>query len=303
LQPSKNAIICRDFSGIGAESITTALAAGLPDSGRQALHQVEVEPLTGRDEQWLTHRRPDWSLPQWVTGLLGEKVIYRGRPIGTEKAARLSVVDRDFLILQLRMLTFGRDIWGITHCPHAACGAKLDFSFDLSSIKLPPHPVQRRITTCVGDGDDRIELSFRQPNGQDQKAIADLVFSDPYSAWLSLLTRCVIRWESRTAITAEFLDDLPRQLLSDIDHTMAGSTASLDRDIEFTCAECQRSFVNTLDMQSFFWQELQYGSWNLWEEVHQLASLYHWSEAEILSLTRWKRKLYLNLIKRQRAYQ
>ena len=303
MHPSKNAILGRDFCGIGADSIAVALAAGLPDGDGQALREVEVAPLTGRDEQWLNRRRRGWSLPQWVTRLLGEKVICRGRPLGAEEAARLSVVDRDFLILQLRMLTFGRDIWGITHCPHAACGAKLDFSFDLSSIKLPSNPVQNRITTWVGYGDHRIEFSYRQPNGLDQEAIAVLVFSDPYRAWLRLLARCIVGWESTPAVTAEFLDDLPRELLGDVDQTMAANTGTLDRDIEFTCAECQRGFVNTLDIQSYFWQELQYTSGNLWEEVHHLASFYHWSEADILSLTRWKRKLYLEFINRQRRYQ
>jgi hypothetical protein len=303
LKPSKNAIISRDFSGIGSDSIPVALVADLPDSDRQVLREVVVEPLTGKDEQWLNRCSPGGNLPQWVTRLLGDKVLWRGKPIGAEEAARLSVVDRDLLILYLRMLTFGRQIWGITHCPQAPCDAKLDFTFDLSTIKLPPDPVQSPITTWAGSGDERIDFSFRQPNGLDQEAIADLVFSDPYQAWLTLLSRCIVKWESLDTVTAELLGDLPRELLRNVDQTMAAETGSLDWDIEFTCVECEHRFVTALDIQSYFWQELQFASQNLWEEVHHLAAFYHWSEADILSLTRWKRKLYLGIINQQRRYQ
>jgi hypothetical protein len=37
----------------------------------------------------------------------------------------------------------------------------------------------------------------------------------------------------------------------------------------------------------------------LYQEVHRIASTYHWSEREILSLTRQRRQRYLALIARQ----
>ena len=37
----------------------------------------------------------------------------------------------------------------------------------------------------------------------------------------------------------------------------------------------------------------------LYQEVHRIASVYHWSEHEILSLTRHRRQRYLALIARQ----
>jgi hypothetical protein len=41
----------------------------------------------------------------------------------------------------------------------------------------------------------------------------------------------------------------------------------------------------------------------LYEEVHVLAMHYHWSESEILALTRSKRQRYLALLARQHAAQ
>lgn len=303
MKPSKNAIIARDFAGIGEQSMAVALTADRTDTDLQLAREVMVEPLTGRDEEQLTGRSRPWSLPAWVTRLLGDKVVSLGRPIGAEAAARLSVVDRDLLILHLRRLTFGREIWGVTHCPRATCKAKLDFTFDLASLKLPPDREKRLISSRVANAAGSLEFSFRQPDGQDQEAIAELVFSDPYLAWLTLLSRCIVRWEGQDHLTAEKLGELPRDLLQSVDQIMSAKTASLDWDIEFTCDECSRRFVKVLDIQSYFWQELQFSSRDIWEEVHRLAWFYHWSEAEILSLTRWKRKLYLGFINQQRHAQ
>ncbi|NHI03570.1 hypothetical protein DYY67_1365 [Candidatus Nitrosotalea sp. TS] len=40
---------------------------------------------------------------------------------------------------------------------------------------------------------------------------------------------------------------------------------------------------------------------NLYKEVHILASRYHWSENEIMKLSRKKRKKYLNIIEEEEA--
>ncbi len=293
-------MLSRDFSGIGSDSIMVTLASGLPGSNRADIQDVVVEPLTGQDEQWLDRRGQGWSLPNWVTRLLGARVFYEGMPVGADKAARLSVVDRDLLILYLRMLTFGQEIWGITYCPHRSCGAKLDFTFDLSSLKLPPQPPQFLESSTVSIGEKQIEFSFREPNGLDQAAIDGLMVIDHYQAWLKLLTRCLVKWEDTDSVTTEILGDLPREILLTIDQTMAANMGSLDWDIEFICVECKQSFRSTLDIQSYFWQELQFSNQNLWEEIHHLAFFYHWSEADILALSRWKRKMYLGFISRQR---
>jgi hypothetical protein len=76
---------------------------------------------------------------------------------------------------------------------------------------------------------------------------------------------------------------------------------SFDWDLEIMCSECTKPFISTLDIQALFWEELQMTKEDFWNEVHQLAFYYHWSEAEILSLSRWRRKMYLNHIRRHIA--
>jgi hypothetical protein len=49
------------------------------------------------------------------------------------------------------------------------------------------------------------------------------------------------------------------------------------------------------DIVSFFWAEI--GAWaqRLLREVHALASAYGWREADILALSAWRRRQYLDL--------
>ena len=300
MRPSKSAIISRDFFGLGSEKIEVRLISGLQNQTKETDHRVLLEPLTGKEEESIFWNTRDWCLPKWVNLLLSQKVYLHGQPLGEEKTGQLSVVDRDLLFLYLRMLTFGTELWGITHCPQKACHAKLDFTFDLSSLSIPKAKQTSFVSSASALWEfGEIPFKYREPNGLDQIVIADLMTTNPHAAWLTLLSQCIIQWDQQTGITANDLIQLPAIILDQVDAIISDNMNTLDRDIAFTCAHCNRKFVKTLDIQAFFWEELRFASANFQEEVHYLAFFYHWSEQDILNLTRWKRKLYLNFIKKQ----
>lgn len=301
MRPSKGAIHSRDFSGLGSGSMAVHLVTGVLDQENTPDRRVVLEPLTGRDEEAiLSTVAGDRRLPKWVDRVLGRKVNLSGRPLGEAKAGTLSVIDRDLLILYLRMLTFGNELWGITRCPEKGCGAKLDFTFDLGSLKVPERKKSPAVrSSSVMEKDREIQFQFREPDGSDQNMIADLVSTDARAAWLTLMSRCIIRWEGQNGMSVADLSRLPPAMLDQVDAGMADAMDTMDWDIAFTCAQCKGEFIRTLDIQAYFWEELHHASVDFLEEVHQLAFFYHWSEREILELTRWKRKMYLGLIKSQ----
>ena len=65
---------------------------------------------------------------------------------------------------------------------------------------------------------------------------------------------------------------------------------------ELTCPECERDFLAPFDTTAFFFQEMRLRREALLREVHLLALYYHWSEADILALTRERRRMYLALL-------
>jgi hypothetical protein len=50
------------------------------------------------------------------------------------------------------------------------------------------------------------------------------------------------------------------------------------------------------DTTAFFLSEMRINGEQLLREVHSLAFYYHWSEAEIMSLRRDRRRAYLSLL-------
>jgi hypothetical protein len=62
------------------------------------------------------------------------------------------------------------------------------------------------------------------------------------------------------------------------------------------CAECGRDFSYPLDVPSFLWKEISAAARRLILEVDALARTYGWAEAEILSMSPFRRKCYLDLL-------
>jgi hypothetical protein len=300
LQPSKSAISGHDLTGPGFGRLEVDLLAGLNEQGGEAVSRVLLEPLTGRDEERLAQTDAAHNLPVWATRLLAEKVFWKGQPLGQERAAGLAIVDRDLLMLYLRMQTFGSGVRGVTTCGHKDCGVKLDFYFDLNAMTIPQRQSSGHARPAtVAQAERSIRFSFREPDGRDQAVIADLAAVDPEQAWLALMAGCITEWDGQAGITAQTLAGLPDDVLSAVDQTLADEIYSLDWEIELACSECGRNFKRTLDIQAIFRQELQFCNDGLLEEVHQLAFYYHWSEADILNLTRGKRRLYLQYIQKE----
>ena len=70
-----------------------------------------------------------------------------------------------------------------------------------------------------------------------------------------------------------------------------------DRPVATPCPECGAD--NRVSIDPYFC--LGRVSQDLFGDIHRLASHYHWSEAEILAMPRWRRQRYLALIDRSRG--
>jgi hypothetical protein len=301
IRPSLGALLARDFSRCGRNRVIVKLPVGIADGPDAVIRDVWLEPITGNDEMWIDRVGSESSLPQWVSLVLNRCVT----PIGTARkeglAQELSVADRDMLILNMRMLTLGPDLWGTTGCPHEGCGARLDFTFHLPSLEAPVPRTgtglgRSTIPRQCSDSTGEISFAYREPNGSDQEAIAAIIHGDPNKAFLRLLSRCLIQVDGVPVVSAETLNSLSREDLLAMDRRIAEETTSFDWEIKLTCPECSGLFSAFLDIHAFYWEELNLLKEDLWREVHEIAFFYHWPEENILSLPRWKRKLYLNYI-------
>lgn len=265
-----------------AEGVCT-LPGGLMWEDRW-LGEAELQPLTGYEEDWLA-QHPGAPSALAVTKLLSACLVRLDEvPASREMASRLLCGDRDYLMVQLRRLTFGETFSAVVGCP--ACGAKMDIDFRADEVPVTCHPQTTliyEVTLTNGDGASRT-VRFRLPTGADQEAVVDLPLEQASEI---LLARC-LEDHSDAPLT-------PDEQAS-VSEAMEHLAPALDLELDLVCPECQQAFVAPFDTTTFFLRELRMSHQQLLREIHLLALYYHWSEAEILRLTRARRRTYLALL-------
>lgn len=255
------------------------LPGGLIDASGRRLARAELQPLTGAEEEWLaTH--PGVPSAIAVTRILTACLRRLDDVASSENLVQqLLVGDRDFLMVQLRRLTLGERIHVIFRCP--ACEKEMDTDFVVDDVPIAFRP---QTTATYSIERHARTIRFRLPVGADQEAVLGL---HPEHDATTLLERCVIddggqplSGEDRAAVVEAMDREAPQ----------------VDLELNLKCPECGNEFVTAFDTTAFFLQEMRISGKRLMREVHLLAFYYHWSEAEILTLGRDRRRTYLAML-------
>ena len=127
------------------------------------------------------------------------------------------------------------------------------------------------------------EVSARVPCSLDLAAIEN--FPDAESARQALLTRCISgAWR-----------ELPDSVLDAVVKRMSETDPQADVRFALECPACEHRWTALFDIVSYLWREIDVWARRVLRDVHTLASAYGWSEAEILSLSAWRRQFYLEM--------
>ena len=285
------------------------LPGGYLDESGLTHTEVKLSPLTGEDEYVVGGTDRELCRAEVVTRLLARCVKSLGTRTQVSRAllADLTVGQRDFLMLKLRELTVGHKVACVLRCPAEGCREPMDLAFDTSALDFSaPSLGNRFVTATLTDGDeDAAEadasqtIEFRLPNGGDQQALAGLFSTDPVAAIDALLARCLRRVGDCTEIDEAFVAALSPATRLLIDARMEQFSPQVECEIEAQCPECHTPFETSLDLVSHFLEELRAGFRNLEREVHFLAWHYHWSEQDILSMNRSRRRRYVALVQQE----
>jgi hypothetical protein len=253
------------------------------DDGRR-LGRAELRPLTGREEEWVA-QHSDTPSALMSTKILSACFVRLDEvPVDSDIIRKMLVGDRDFLILQLRRMTFGERFAAVFPCQD--CKVAMDVEFLAQDILVEPRPQDVATYTWQFQEPARTRppVRFRLPNGADQEAVANLGGNEAADV---LLARCVID-DGGTPLT----HDECVAVIAEMDRL----APQIDLELDLNCPECGHSFTAPFDCTAFFFSEIRAQSRYLMREVHYLALHYHWSEAEILDLQRHRRRDYLALL-------
>ena len=189
----------------------------------------------------------------------------------SESLAHLTIGQRDARLLALRETMFGAELTGITDCPE--CGEKVELSFNCSDIR--PQPDTEAPAELAVQSNGR-EVRFRLPTTVDLLAV---------NSSEQLLERCLL--EDASPLTIDFLPTIAAKM----------STADPFADIHFAlnCPNCAHKWEAVFDIVAFLWREISAAARRLLREIHTIASAYGWAEAEILSLSPARRRVYLEM--------
>jgi len=280
------------------------LPGGLIDDTGALVDEVDLGGLSGREEELLaaSGRTESASL---VTALLSRCVRRIGdvSPVDATVARRLLVADRQFILLKLREETFGETVQGTVPCPWPDCGRQVGVSFSTKDVPIvestdkgPLHELTLSRDAMSGADEAHRTVVFRLPNGGDQEALSPLLVENEAAALSELLAHCVVRLgpeETHDGVETSGLSPLARR---EIEQRMDSVAPHVDLLMEATCPECGREFSAPFDLQGFFFGELRLTADLLFREVHYLAYHYHWSEREIMEMSRDRRRRYIDVL-------
>ncbi len=218
------------------------------------------------------------SIPTRVTNVLLAAIeSFGGRRPDHDIIHGLSVSDRQFLMRRLAIVLGYDGFWQTQLCDK--CGESFDFHLENSGFPVSGagvgYPFTTIETTC-GD------VKFRVPTGIDQDALCSIPGHIAPSDFL--IDICSCEEKNHT-----FSDEDKRKIEDALESVSPGVVT----EVVAHCPECNAEHMVNIDPYML----LHVGnSNNLFQDIHAIASHYHWSESDILSLSRQRREQYLNLI-------
>lgn len=199
---------------------------------------------------------------------------------------RLTVGDREALLLRIAEASFGPRLDLVASCPAPACGETLDLEVSVADLCLgPAEDAQEVYTAPAADGSI---VRFRLPTSADLEAIGGLAGQDPRAAADVLARRCLV--------APDLLAASHPDVAAAIDGALAGLDPQADIELTMACPACGSTVTATFDAGEHLAAELVRRRADRDVSVHLLASQYHWSETQILDLPIARRRRYAELM-------
>ena len=192
---------------------------------------------------------------------------------GREALEGVDLSRRDWHLLQLRRQWFGSPLAGYADCP--TCSERMEIEVDAGAI-AGEYPADAPLFVS------RDGRRFRLPTIGDLLEVAGI--DDAAIAARHLFERC--------SLDAPPPEGLPA-IFDEVDDGLAAMAADRGFSLALSCTNCGARSCHALDPAEYLWSEIASAAAALLEEVHLLASVYGWSEQDILAMSATRRRAYL----------
>ncbi len=138
------------------------------------------------------------------------------------------------------------------------------------------------LITCTACG-ERLEVAMVTEGAKEEPA-----------ARRALLARCLLAvTRAGVEVTA---DEVPDELAGVIGRQMGELDRQATTEVVVECPACDHAWSAPLDVAAFIWGEVDAWARRRLRQVHEIATAYSWSEADILRLSPARRARYVELI-------
>jgi ribosomal protein S27AE len=227
---------------------------------------VLLRKMTGHEEAILADRRYQRNGGKLLTELLTSCIVGLG-DLGTPPRSAVSSmysVDRNYLLVRLRSITFGAELQATYSCP--GCGESVQLTDDLDSLPVEslmdgetPEDILVELEDGYLDRDGQVHtaLRLRLPLGTDEEAVAGQMRENPSLGKNALLARCM---QSLGDLPRPRLEALGPKIMGDltltdrrrIDRALEEAAPGIDLVRRLECPRCGKAFSASLDMSNFF---------------------------------------------------
>ena len=253
------------MSATNGRSFEFELPVGYEDEEGVLHHAAEIHKMTGRDEAIMSDKRNRHNGARMITELLANCLDRLGgiKKPGIDIVRKLYSVDRHFLLIKLREITFGEVIEATYKCP--TCSSSTVVIEDLESLEVRALPdgerpddiaVELQDGYQAPDGSVHASMRFRLSIGSDEERIAAAARQNASKGKNALLARCVTQvgdldTRKLQALGTAIFNDLTLGDRATIDRALNDDAPGMDMRRNVTCESCGRDFNANLDMSNF----------------------------------------------------
>jgi len=201
------------------------------------------------------------------------------RPVA--ELAALTIGERDALLIDVHEQTFGGALDAVVVCP--ACGTALECVFHTTEIRYPK-PLGPTAAIAIG----AVEVLMRPPTSAD---LLRALSADHEEPAVALARACLVApCEPHDLLlrSADFLRQAGDRL--------AALDPQSDIVIDCRCESCGEQPSVIFDIGAYLWAAIRDRARGLLIAVHDLASRFGWSEADILAMSETRRLAYQDLL-------
>jgi len=203
----------------------------------------------------------------------------------------LEVGKRIECLMRIANSEYSSDLVTIIKCYKEDCQKYLELTLSLNDLLIETsNSINCDSSSLLIFGKN---LTLRKPIGSDQLLWLNLDCTNQNQA-----INCIIA--SLLNKNCDLIDDeiksFPDEVIQQIGEELSKIDPLIDYKIELKCPICGTRNIYRLDLEKLLLKKLREIQKELILTVHKLASKYHWTEKEILSISSLRRSIYLSLI-------